>query len=291
MEYKDYYTILGVSKNANTDEIKQAYRKLAREHHPDVNPDNPQAEERFKEINEAYEVLKDKDKRAKYDRLGSSWQNYQQSGMGGGFDWGSWGNPNVQGETGFSEFFEAIFGAEFARRASASRRGQDYTHEVEISLYEAYHGGTRIVRTSTDRRLEVKIPQGAKTGTKVRIKGEGAPGLNGGQNGDLYLQLKVSRHPHFERDGDDLRMTVSVGLYTAMLGGEVEIETLKGTLKLKIPPETQNNKTFRLKKQGMPRLGSPSEYGDLLVSVKVRLPRHLTEEEQALFEELRNLRA
>lgn len=308
MEYKDYYKILGVDKKATTEEIKKAYRKLARQYHPDVNSDDENAEEKFKEINEANEVLIDPQKRAKYDQLGSSWSAYQQGGAGGGagFNWNDWVQGGVdindlfgssagrRTSTGFSDFFEAIFGsmagAGAGRAGAFARKGQDYTHEVEISLEEAYSGTTRILRTSNNRRLEVKIPAGAKTGTKVRIKGEGSPGGGGAPHGDLFLRVNVTPHPQIQVDGEDLKITVPVDLYTAVLGGSVEVPTLKGILKLKIPPETQNGKTFRLKNQGMPQLGKPDITGNLYVTLNITLPQELSDEEVELFEELRKLR-
>ncbi len=307
MEYKDYYKILGVDKNATTDEIKKAYRKLARKYHPDMNPGDKKAEERFKEINEANEVLSDPEKRAKYDQIGSA---YQRSG-GAGFNWGEWTQVDLndlfgggaggrrQTSTGFSDFFEAIFGNMAAgggmggqthRSQTFARRGRDITRDVEISLEEAYHGTTRILRTANNRRLEVKIPVGAKNGTKVRIKGEGAPGSGGAPNGDLFLRVNIAKHPSLEVDGEDLRTTVNVDLYTAILGGTVEVPTPKGKLKLKIPRETQNGKTFRLRNQGMPKLNNPKSFGNLYVTLNVQLPQNLSREEIALFEELRDLR-
>ncbi len=298
MDYKDYYKILGVKKSATTDEIKKAYRKLARKYHPDVNPNDNVAEEKFKEINEANEVLTDSKKRAKYDQLGSSWQAYQQAGAGGGFNWNDWAQGGVdlndlfgggrQSGTGFSDFFEAIFGSMGGH--TIARKGQDYTREIEISLEEAYQGTTRILQKSNNRRLEVKIPMGAKTGTKVRIKGEGGQGAGGAPNGNLYLRVNIAKHPDFEVEGDDLKTRVDVDLYTALLGGNAEVMTLKGSLKLKIPPETQNGKTFRLRGQGMPKLGVANSYGNLYVTVNVKLPQHLTEAEIDLFEELRDMR-
>ncbi len=302
MEYKDYYKILGVSKTATTDEIKKAYRKLARKYHPDMNPDNKAAEERFKEVNEAHEVLSDPKKRAKYDQLGSA---YQRAGSAQGFNWNEWtqvdlndlfggaGGGRRGGGSGFSDFFEAIFGNMSGMRGQAQpsfrQKGKDYTHDVEITLEEAYHGTTRILRTANNRRLEVKIPVGAKNGTKVRIKGEGGPGM-GSANGDLYLRVTIAKHPSLEVDGEDLRTTVPVDLYTAILGGTVEVPTPKGKLKLKIPPETQNGKTFRLRNQGMPKLNNPKTHGNLYVTLSVRLPKNLSDEEVALFEELSALR-
>ncbi len=303
MDYKDYYKILEVDKKASADEIKKSYRKLAKKYHPDMNANNPKAEEKFKEISEAYEVLSDKDKRAKYDQLGSSWKSYQQSGGTGGFNWNDWAQGGVdindifgagggRGTGGFSDFFEAIFGGGMggARRTQTpfAQRGKDYTRDVEISLEEAYHGTTRILRTANNRRLEVKIPVGAKNGTKVRIKGEGGTGTNA-PNGDLYLRVKITPHPSIEIDGEDLKVTVPVDLYTAILGGEVEVSTPKGKLKLKIPAQTQNGKTFRLRNQGMPKLNKPDSHGNLFVTLNVKLPKNLSDEEIELFEQLRDL--
>jgi len=309
MEYKDYYKTLGVGKNATADEIKKAYRKLARKHHPDVNPGDKKAEERFKDINEAYEVLGDQGKRARYDQLGSSYQEWQQHGAPGGFDWGRWtsGSPGGtrteysgnlddlfgQGGLGdFSDFFNAIFGsagAGGARRRAAPRRGQDYTQPVEVTLEEAYTGTMRLLQIDS-RRLEVKIPAGVKTGSRVRVRGEGGAGRAGGDQGDLYLKVDVLPHAVFERVGDDLHCDVMVDLYTAILGGSASIPTLKGSVTLKIPPETQSGRTFRLKGQGMPSLGSKDTYGDLLVKVQVKLPQDLSEKEKDLFKELARLR-
>jgi len=303
MDYKDYYKVLGVDKSASTDDIKKAYRKLARKYHPDVNPNNKVAEERFKEINEANEVLTDPDKRSKYDRLGSSWQAYQRAGGGGGFDWSEWmaaGNRGgyvdlndiLGGGAGrggnFSDFFEAIFG-NMGQARTAPRQGQDYTQKVEISLEEAFNGAARILRVG-DRRIEVKIPKGAKTGTKVRVRGEGAEGIGGGSKGDLYLEIEVAPHPTFERVGDDLYTELPVDLYTAILGGEATVPTFKGKIKLRIPPETQSGRKFRLKGQGMPHLKQSDERGDLYAKVVVQLPQNLTPEEIALFEELADMR-
>ncbi len=314
MEYKDYYKILGVSRNASEKEIKSAYRRLARKYHPDVNPGDPQAEARFKEINEAYEVLSDPEKRRKYDQLGAQWQQWQR--MGGrpeDFDWSQWfagpqsGRVRVQYGTmedleemlgrmgGFSDFFRAIFGdmgigsrPRTGTWQSQPFRGQDIEQEVEISLEEAFHGTTRRLQMD-GRRLEVKIPPGVRTGSKVRISGAGSPGVGGGPSGNLYLKIKVAPHPVFRRDGDDLYCEVPVDLYTAILGGEVRVPTLKGSLMLKIPPETQNGKTFRLKGQGMPALKDPSRRGDLFATVNVRLPQQLSHRERELFRQLAEL--
>ena len=315
MEYKDYYKILGVDRNATQKEIKQAYRRLARKYHPDVNPGDPSAQERFKEINEAYEVLSDPEKRRKYDQLGASWHQWQR--MGGrpqDFDWSQWftwpegGRVHVRYGTmedlgdlfgdlgGFSDFFQRIFGGmgggprvRTETWGTAARRGQDIEQEVEITLEEAYHGTTRLIQV-TGRRLEVKIPPGVKTGSRVRIAGEGGMGIGGGPRGNLYLRVKVLPHPIFERRGDDLHCEVDVDLYTALLGGEVRVPTLKGDVMLKIPPETQNGKTFRLKGLGMPHLKDAHRRGDLYARVQIRLPERLTEREKELFRQLARLR-
>jgi curved DNA-binding protein len=314
MEYKDYYQILGVDKGASEKQIKSAFRKLARKYHPDVNPNDPQAEGKFKEINEAYEVLSDREKRAKYDQLGADWQRWQQAGGPGDYDWSRWttapGGPRVHVRQGtaedfadlfgegnpFSDFFTSIFGGLGGRPGAGGfagaeyrtrpRRGQDVQHEVEISLAEAYQG-TRRVLTTDGRRLEVKIPAGARTGTRVRVRGEGYIGAEGGPTGDLYLVIKVTNDARFDRRGDDLHETVPVDLYTAVLGGEVVVPTLTGDVRLKVPAGAQNGQVFRLRGKGMPKLKSPGEYGHLYAHLEVRLPANLTAKQRALFEELR----
>jgi curved DNA-binding protein len=309
MEYKDYYKILGVDRNAGQKEIKQAYRKLARKYHPDVNPGDKTAEARFKEINEAHEVLSDPDKRKKYDQLGNQWQTWQH--MGGrpqDFDWNQWfapgAGPRVQygtiedleemlgGAGGFSDFFQSIFGGMGPGRGAGTarpRHGRDVETEAEITLEEAFQGTVRVIEKD-GRRLEVKIPAGVDTGSRVRVKGEGAPGTAGGQPGDLYLRVKVLSHSTFERRDSDLTCDLPVDLYDAILGTEVRVPTLKGAVLLKIPPETQNGRVFRLAGQGMPSLKDPGQRGDLYVKVQVRLPEHLTDRERSLFRELARLR-
>jgi len=307
MEYKDYYKILGVSRNATQKEIKQAYRRLARKYHPDVNPGDKEAEERFKEINEAYEVLSDPEKRRKYDALGAQWEQWRR--MGGdpnAFDWSRWfaQRPGMEGvwvEYGdlgdlFSDFFRAIFGGVGSRpRTTAwwttrrAQRGRDYEQPVQITLEEAFHGTTRMLQVN-GRRLEVKIPPGVKTGSRIRLAGEGGVGFGGGPRGDLYLRIEVLPHPTFERKDDDLYCEIPVDLYVAILGGEVRVPTLSGAVLLKIPPETQSGRTFRLQGQGMPHLRNPSRRGDLYVKVKVVLPQNLSPRERELFRELARLR-
>lgn len=311
MEYKDYYRILGVNKNAGAGEIKRAYRKLARQYHPDVNPGDKKAEEKFKQINEAYEVLGDPHKRAKYDQLGSRWAQWQRMGGDpGGFDWSEWfagGRPgggvrveygdlsDLFGEGGFSDFFNTIFGGmggatRTARRQRASPRlrGQDVEQSVEITLEEAFRGATRQLEKE-GRRVAVSIPRGAKTGTKVRLHGQGGPAL-GGEAGDLYLVVTVRPHPHFERQGDDLHADLPVDVYTAVLGGEVRVPTLDGDVMLRIPPESQSGQVFRLRGRGMPSLRDPQTHGDLYVRLQVQVPRNLSAAEKELFEKLARMR-
>ncbi len=287
---KDYYQILGVSRGANEQEIKQAYRKLARKYHPDVNPGDTQAEVRFKEINEAYEVLSDKEKRAKYDRFGSDWQRYEQAGPGGDFSGGD-----------FSDIFETLFGG---RAAPGGRRpaaggfnmrldGQDIEQPVEITLEEAASGTQRKLEFSnpngSPRVITVKIPSGVDTGNRVRVPGEGAPGLNGGARGDLYMVVKVLPHARYERKGSDLSLKVDAGLYTLLLGGQIQVPTLEGkTITLTVPEQTQNGRTFRLSGQGMPHMRAASR-GDLYVTVNVLLPTNLGERERELIRELRRI--
>ena len=310
MEYKDYYRILGVDRNADTKTIKQAYRRLARKYHPDVNPGDKASEERFKEINEAHEVLSDPEKRKKYDQLGADYQRWQS--MGGdprGFDWSQWfagGQPaggrvhveygdlgDLFGDLGgFSDFFQSIFGgmggqAQTSRRGGRTwaYRGQDYEHPVEVTLEEAFTGTTRLIDVG-GKRLEVKIPPGVDNGSKVRVNTTGPQG-----DVELHLVISVKPHPRFERKGSDLYVEVPVPLTDAVLGGEVEVPTLNGRkLALKIPPETQNGRSFRLARQGMPVLGREGQRGDLYAKVKVVLPTNLTEREKELFRELKSLR-
>ena len=297
MEYKDYYKILGVNRNASPDEIKRKYRQLALKYHPDKNPDDKQAEERFKEINEAYEVLGDPEKRAKYDQLGSSYRAWERTGRDpSGFDWSQWASGFPGGGVrvemgdledmlgGFSDFFQAIFGGMGAQRtASRGGRGRDIEQPVSISLAEAYKGTSRTFQFN-GKRLEVKIPPGAKTGTKVRVSGKGQKGIR--QAGDLYLVVKVESDPRFERKGDDLYTDVEVDLYTAVLGGEIKVPTPGGSVVLTIPPGSQPGQKFRLKGKGMPKLRQRNQHGDLYARLHVRLPKQLSSEERELFEEL-----
>ncbi|PPD57987.1 DnaJ C-terminal domain-containing protein [Dehalogenimonas etheniformans] len=305
MAAKDYYATLGVSRTATEDEIKKAFRKLARKYHPDVNPGDKAAEAKFKEINEAHEVLSDKDKRAKYDKYGENWQHaeaYEKAGAGfrqysgggtpfEGFDFqqgggsfgGSYGGEDV------GDLFDQILRGGGRRRP---HRGQDVDYEVEVSLEEAYHGTNRMLtmQGAKPEKLEVKIPAGVNTGSRVRLASKGGEGVAGGPRGDLYLVVKVLPNTRFERKDDDLYTTVDVPLTVAVLGGEVHVPTIKGSrLALKIPAETQNGKTFKLTGQGMPHLGKNGN-GDLIAKINVTLPTKLNEKEKELFAELAKIR-
>jgi DnaJ-class molecular chaperone len=326
MDFKDYYQTLGVAKSASDKEIKQAYRKLARKHHPDVNPGDKSAESRFKEINEAYEVLGDPDKRKKYDELGANWRMYEQAqqagqGFGGnpfGGAGGAW-NINTGGPGGyrtmteeemhdlfgnedpFSDFFKTFFGGGGGRdagprgrqaRAPRTQKGRDIEHEVELTLEEAYHGATRrisIKQGGHARTVDVRIPAGVKDGSRVRAAGEGESGSNGGASGDLYLRVRIKPHPIFERDGNDLRTKVPVAVTTAVLGGEAQVPTIAGSVRLKIPETTQSGQVFRLKGHGMPSIGNPDQRGDLYATVEVQLPRSLSKDQRQHYEALSKL--
>ena len=338
MDYKDYYKTLGVKKNAGADDIKKAYRKLARKYHPDVNQGDKAAEERFKEINEAYEVLSDEDKRGKYDRFGAEWQQYSRAGgRPEDFNWGQWGGTGGQpgggqyrsvspeefeqmfgrggsaGGGGFSDFFDFMFGAMggqqrsgarpgfggnytttsdfgdlFSGQPTATPRSLDQEHPIQITLEEAFHGTTRTIQWEDGRRLEARIPRGVRTGSRVRLSGQA--GTSDGRAGDLYLKVEVLPHELYERDGDDLRLTLPVDLFTVLLGGKVSVPALDKSVNLTIPEGTGNGKVFRLAKLGMPKLRQPDERGDLYVTVAIELPRKLGDEEKELVRQWRKLR-
>lgn len=336
MAGQDYYATLGVAKTATEKEIKAAFRKLARKYHPDVNPGDAAAEERFKEINEAYEVLSNTENRAKYDKYGKNWKHADQfeaarqagtRNPGGhrarsrattfDFDDILSQTQGDEGGGGFGDMFDRLFRQDSGRRSGFRNiPGEDLEHQTEITLEEAFTGATRILEvTSEDRcpmcggtgrtnnkacpecfgtgtvrrpkRLEVKIPAGVATGSRVRVAGEGSPSIGGGPKGDLYLAVSVRPHPAFERKGDDLYEDVEVPMISAVLGGEALVPTIKGRVALKIPAETQNGRVFRLGGQGMPKLGDPTKRGDLYAKVKVVLPTNLTEKQRSLFEQLR----
>jgi curved DNA-binding protein len=318
MEYKDYYKILGVDKNASQADIKKAYRKLALKYHPDKTKGDKAAEQKFKEANEANEVLSDPEKRKKYDQLGDQWKYYQQSGGTGGFDWSRYTNQgqggpgetgrqtfyqyegdlgDLFGDSGYSDFFDMLFGQGLGgskrKRGSTSRnvsmRGQDYTSEIQITLQEAYTGTTRIFQVD-GQSIKLKIKPGIPDGNILKLMGKGSTGHGGGQSGDLLITIRVLKDEVFERRDDDLYADIDVDLYTALLGAKVTFKTFKGSIKLDIPKGTGNGKVFRLQKMGMPKYDKPNEYGDLYLTVNIKLPKNLSNKEINLFKELQKLR-
>lgn len=306
MKYKDYYKILGVTKEASAKEIKKAYRKLAAKYHPDKNRDNKEAEEKFKEINEANEVLSDPEKREKYDTLGDNWEAYQHAGddwrkyanQGGG-NYYYEGNPEdffgqQAGGRRFSSFFETFFGGRRPFGGPHAGRdnsfsGGDIQAELPITLLEAYQGSKRTFELN-GQKLRITIKPGSYDGQQLKIKGKGSPGVNGGPNGDLYIVLGVQKDPRFIRKGDDLVYEVTIDLYAAILGGKTDIPTLTGTVKMTIPKGVDNNKVLRLKGKGMPKYNNPKSKGDLFVKVNIELPKNLSPEEEELFKKLSELR-
>jgi curved DNA-binding protein len=312
MDFKDYYSTLGVSKTASQDEIKKAYRKLALKYHPDRTKGDKASEQKFKEINEANEVLSDPEKRSKYDRLGENWNSYQQQGGTGGFDWSQYANMggnsgqtyykfegdmgDLFGSSGYSDFFDMLFGQGFggsrgrrSGRRTPSIRGQDYQAQLEITLEEAYKGSSKVFDLN-GQAIKLKIKPGIPNGHTLRLQGKGSPGIEGGQAGDLLLTIKILKDPVFERKGDDLRADLNVELYTAVLGGKAPFKTFKGSVNIDIPKGTQNGKVMRLQKMGMPVYGKENSFGDLYLKVNILIPQNLSAKEMKLFEELRKMR-
>ncbi|HEV9035750.1 MAG TPA: J domain-containing protein [Puia sp.] len=309
MDFIDYYKILGIGKDATEEDIKKAYRKLARKHHPDLNPNDKEANKKFQQINEANEVLSDPEKRKKYDQYGKDWmhaeafEKAQQSGnrggqggargfegFGEGFGGGFTGDFNT-GEGGFSDFFESLFGRSSGRGSGGGARGQfrgqDYQAELEISLADAATTHQRVL-TVGGKNIRITIPAGVENGQVIRLKGHGAPGSNGGPDGDLYLTFSIADDPRWTREGNDLHTKIPLDLYTAVLGGEITVDTLTGKVKLKIKPGTQNE--LRLKGKGFPVYKQDGQYGDLYVTPEIRLPTDLTEKEKELFRQLAALK-
>jgi DnaJ-class molecular chaperone len=321
MDFKDYYATLGVTKSASEKEIKQAFRKLARKYHPDVNPGDKAAEAKFKEINEANEVLGDPDTRRKYDELGANWRAYEQAGAQGGSPFGgAWSGPQgggsgyrtmsqeeveamFGGEASFSDFFTTFFGggrpggsgagARGTRGRGRQRPGRDVEHEIDLTLEEAYHGTTRRLALSRDegaRTVDVRIPAGVGDGSRVRVAGEGERGGGGARAGDLFLRIRLLPHAIFERKGRDIYVRTPLRATTAVLGGEVEVPTLTGrTVRLKVPPLTQNGQVFRLKGFGMPAVGRPDDKGDEYARIEIQMPTAVTEAERKHYEALASL--
>ncbi|MDR3539850.1 MAG: DnaJ C-terminal domain-containing protein [Desulfosporosinus sp.] len=323
MDFKDYYVSLGVSPDADQKTIKKAYQKLAKKHHPDVNPGDKAAEAKFKEATEAYQAISDPEKRRKYDELRQDYQQWQTRGSRGDFDYGRWqtnpgggggrsqthtmsqedfaemfgGSGRSGGFSGmdgdeYSDFFSTLFGGGTFSGGSArgrARAGQDLEVEVQVTLDEAYNGTTRVIRTG-EKQIEAKIPKGVRTGSKVRIAGQGGPGISGGLAGNLYLNITVSPHARFVRDGDDLRTELTIDFYRAVLGGEVSIRTFGGEVLLKIPPLSQSGKKFRFRGKGMPNLEHPLKQGDLFAVLSIVLPEGMSEQEVATLRDLANQR-
>jgi len=314
MDYKDYYEILGVPPNAELKGIKQTYRQLARKLHPDVNPGNKEAEEKFKTINEAYQVLSDAEQRKKYDQLRAQYQQWQQTGgRQQDFDWQNWSAQPGKGvhvqyaspedledlfgsASPYSDFFTNIFGQ--ARRSSGGnrrstspspRRGRDIEHEVDLTLEEAFHGAERLLEID-GHRIKAGIPSGVHTGSRVRLAGQGEPGYNNGPAGDLYLIVHILPNETFEREGDNLHLDVPVDIFTAIAGGEVRIPSLERPLILTIPPRTNANRSFRLRGKGMPHLGDPKRRGDLFALVRLVLPDPLSDQEVNSIHEMASAR-
>ncbi len=304
MAYIDYYNVLGVDKKASQEDIRKAFKKLARKHHPDLNPNDPDAKRRFQEINEANEVLSDPDKRKKYDQYGEHWQHADQfeaqqqqyrqqyggAGGSGGAYWSSSGG-GFSGEDGeFSEFFESLFGSRGGHRGgrSAGFRGQDFNAELHLSLRDAARTHKQVL-TVNGKKIRITIPAGVENGQTIKLGGQGAPGMNGGPAGDLYITFVIPEDTVFKRLGNDLYADVPLNLYKAVLGGEQFIDTLDGKVKLKVKPETQNGVKVRLKGKGFPVYKQEGQYGDLIVTWRVEIPTHLTEKQKELFRELQQI--
>jgi curved DNA-binding protein len=288
----DYYKVLGVGRNATENEIKSAYRKMARKLHPDLNPNDKDAKRKFQEINEANEVLSDPEKRKKYDQYGENWKHaeefknagqYQEQEAGAGGQTFTWS----QGEGEFSDFFESLFGdlGGRARGRQVAYRGEDYTAELQLDLTDAFETHQRTLNVN-GKKIRITIPAGIENDQTIKIPGHGGKGRNGAPAGDLYITFKIAGHPKFKRSGNNLYTTVDLDLYTAVLGGEIIVDTLNGKAKLKVSPETQNGSKIKLKGKGFPVYKSKGEYGDLYITYMVKIPTNLTEKQRALFSEL-----
>jgi len=297
MTFVDYYKILGIDKTATDKEIKKAYRKLARKYHPDLNPDDKEAEKKFKEINEANEVLSNTENRKKYDKYGKDWQHgeefkkaqqqqnkrqYQQQGFGsGGYS-----------EQDFSDYFESMFGGGSGfsgQRPGVKYKGQDFNAELKLNLKDVYKSQKQVL-TVNNNKIRLTIPAGIENGQVIKITGKGGMGVNGGPNGDLYIKFSITNHTQFRRDGNNLYTSVNLDLYTAILGGEITIDTFSGKVKLKIAPGTQNETKVKLKGKGFPIYKKEGQFGDLIITYKIKIPTKLSDKELVLFKELQKLR-
>lgn len=306
MEFIDYYKVLGLDKSATQADIKKAYRKLARKHHPDLNPNDKEAQKKFQQINEAHEVLSDPEKRKKYDQYGKDWQHAEQfeqarqqqqttGGYTGGFGGGFGGGQEYSGSFGddtFSDFFEQMFGGG-ARTRGAGRspqyKGQDYNAELKLNLSDVYTSQKQTL-TVNGRNIRLTIPAGVENGQTIKIKGHGGPGIQGGPKGDLYLTFNIVNDTPFRREKENLYLTTDLDLYTAILGGETTIKTFSGKAKLTVKPETQPGTKVKLKGKGFPKYKKEGEYGDLFVTYQIKMPTNLTEREKELFRELQKIR-
>lgn len=295
MEFIDYYKVLGVDKNATPDDIKKAYRKLARKLHPDLNPNDKEAHKKFQQLNEANEVLSDPEKRKKYDQYGKDWKHAEQfeqaqQSRPGGQQYGgqSFHGDFEQGD--FSDFFNSLFGDMGGRRRQRQTkfRGEDYHAELQLNLTDAYRTHQQTL-TVNGKNIRITIPAGIENGQKIKIKGHGGEGINGGPNGDLYINFDIINHTKFRRDGNDLHTTIDLDLYTAVLGGEITVDTFDGKVKLKVKPETQNGTKVRLKGKGFPVYKKEGEFGDLIISFQVKIPTNLTDKQKELFEQIAKL--
>ena len=297
MEFIDYYKILGLDKTAGTEQIKKAYRKLARQYHPDLNPNDKEANKKFQQINEANEVLSDPEKRKKYDQYGQNWQQAeayekakQQQQTAGAAGRGGYGGSEAFGEDfssgDFSDFFTSMFGGgSRGGRSQVKFKGQDYNAELQISLREACATHQRVF-TINEKNIRITIPAGIANAQTIKLKGHGGPGVNGGPAGDLYITFSIAEDPVFKRLENDLYATVELDLYTAVLGGEKTIDTMDSKVKLKVKPETQNGTKTRLKGKGFPVYKKEGEYGDLIITWQIKIPVNLTEKQKALFREI-----
>jgi curved DNA-binding protein len=295
MNFVDYYKLLGINKTATPKDIKNAYRKLARKYHPDLNPNDKDAKRNFQQINEANEVLSDPEKRKKYDQYGKDWQHseqfekqkqyQQQSPYSGGTRY-----TGSQSEGDFSDFFESMFGGSTGtgRGRQVKYRGEDFTAELQLELLDAYKTHKQTL-TVNGKKIRITIPAGIENGQIIKIAGHGGKGINGGPDGDLYITFSISNHPNFKRAGNDLFTTVDLDIYRAVLGGEITIETLNGKVKLKVKPETQNGSKVKLKDKGFPVYKNEGQYGDLYVTYSIKIPTNLTEKQRKLFNQLAEL--
>ena len=296
MAFIDYYKILGVDKNASAEDIRKAYRKLARKFHPDLNPNDKEANKKFQQINEANEVLSDPENRKKYDQYGENWKHAEefekakQSSAGRHAGWSQFASAEEFGQGEYSDFFESLFGTGRGKGRSGGikYRGEDYHAELHLGLTDAYLSHQQTL-TVNGKNIRITIPAGVENGQVIRLKSHGGPGMNGGPNGDLYITFVIAEDANWKRVGNDLYSTVSLDLYTAVLGGDITLDTLAGKLKLKVKPETQNGTRIRVKGKGFPVYKKEGESGDLYVTYSIRIPENLTEKQKELFRELSRL--